>query len=177
MRGSLLEKKSNRNYLSNSASNILGYISEVNDYELKDNSYYESGELIGRQGVEKSYEKKLRGLKGVSYFQKDKYNRTTGPYKDGIYDTLFKPAKNINLTIDFDLQAYGDSLMSNKFGSIIAIEPDTGEILSLINAPNFNPNLLIGRKRSENYLKLKMTPLENLFLTEGFKACIHRFNL
>ena len=144
--GFSVRKKSNRNYLSNSASNILGYISEVNDYELKDNSYYESGELIGRQGVEKSYEEKLRGLKGVSYFQKDKYNRTTGPYKDGIYDTLFKPAKNINLTIDFDLQTYGDSLMSNKFGSIIAIEPKTGEILSLINAPNFDPNLLIGRK-------------------------------
>ena len=168
--GFSVRKKSNRNYLSNSASNILGYISEVNDYELKDNSYYESGELIGRQGVEKSYEKKLRGLKGVSYFQKDKYNRTTGPYKDGIYDTLFKPAKNINLTIDFDLQAYGDSLMSNKFGSIIAIEPDTGEILSLINAPNFDPNLLIGRKRSENYLKLKNDTIGKPLFDRGLQG-------
>ena len=168
--GFSVRKKSNRNYLSNSASNILGYISEVNDYELKDNSYYESGELIGRQGVEKSYEEKLRGLKGVSYFQKDKYNRTTGPYKDGIYDTLFKPAKNINLTIDFDLQAYGDSLMSNKFGSIIAIEPDTGEILSLINAPNFNPNLLIGRKRSENYLKLKNDTIGKPLFDRGLQG-------
>jgi len=168
--GFSVRKKSNRNYLSNSASNILGYISEVNDYELKDNSYYESGELIGRQGVEKSYEKKLRGLKGVSYFQKDKYNRTTGPYKDGIYDTLFKPAKNINLTIDFDLQAYGDSLMSNKFGSIIAIEPETGEILSLINAPNFDPNLLIGRKRSENYLKLKNDTIGKPLFDRGLQG-------
>ena len=168
--GFSVRKKSNRNYLSNSASNILGYISEVNDYELKDNSYYESGELIGRQGVEKSYEKKLRGLKGVSYFQKDKYNRTTGPYKDGIYDTLFKPAKNINLTIDFDLQTYGDSLMSNKFGSIIAIEPETGEILSLINAPNFDPNLLIGRERSENYLKLKNDTIGKPLFDRGLQG-------
>ncbi|MBU87214.1 MAG: penicillin-binding protein 2 [Flavobacteriaceae bacterium] len=168
--GFSVRKKSNRNYLSNSASNILGYISEVNDYELKDNSYYESGELIGRQGVEKSYEKKLRGLKGVSYFQKDKYNRTTGSYKDGIYDTLFKPAKNIHLTIDFDLQTYGDSLMSNKFGSIIAIEPETGEILSLINAPNFDPNLLIGRQRSENYLKLKNDTIGKPLFDRGLQG-------
>ena len=129
-------KKSNRNYRLNSASNILGYISEVNDYEVKDNSYYESGELIGRQGIEKSYEKKLRGLKGVNYFQKDNFNRITGSYKNGIYDTIYKPAKDINLTIDLNLQVYGDSLMINKFGSIIAIEPQSGEILSLINAPN-----------------------------------------
>ena len=118
-------KKSNRNYLLNSASNILGYISEVNDYEIKDNSYYESGELIGRQGIEKAYEEKLRGIKGVNYYQKDNFNRITGKYKDGIYDTIFKPAKDINLTIDLDLQIYGDSLMINKFGSIIAIEPET----------------------------------------------------
>ena len=97
-KGFSIIKKSNRNYLLNSASNILGYISEVNDYEVRDNSYYESGELIGRQGIEKSYEKKLRGVKGVSYFQKDNFNRITGSYKEGIYDTIYKPAKNINLT-------------------------------------------------------------------------------
>ena len=131
-KGFSVRKKSNRNYMLNSASNILGYISEVNDYEIRDDSYYESGELIGRQGIEKSYEEKLRGLKGVSYFEKDNFNRTTGSYKEGIYDTLYKPAKNINLTIDSNLQVYGDSLMINKFGSIIAIEPQSGEILSLI---------------------------------------------
>ena len=114
-KGFSIRKKSNRNYLLNSASNILGYISEVNDYEVRDNSYYESGELIGRQGIEKSYEKKLRGVKGVSYFQKDNFNRITGSYKEGIYDTIYKPAKNINLKIDSKLQVYGDPLMSNKF--------------------------------------------------------------
>ena len=169
-KGFSVRKKSNRNYLLNSASNILGYISEVNDYEVKDNSYYESGELIGRQGIEKSYEKKLRGLKGVSYFEKDNFNRTTGSYKEGIYDTLLKPAKNINLTIDSNLQIYGDSLMVNKFGSIVAIEPESGEILSLINAPSFDPNLLIGRERSTNYLKLKNDTIGKPLFDRGLQG-------
>ena len=169
-KGFSVRKKSNRNYMLNSASNILGYISEVNDYEIRDDSYYESGELIGRQGIEKSYEKKLRGLKGVSYFEKDNFNRITGSYKEGIYDTLFKPAKNINLTIDSNLQVYGDSLMINKFGSIIAIEPESGEILSLINAPNFDPNLLIGRERSKNYLKLKNDTIGKPLFDRGLQG-------
>ena len=107
---------------------------------------------IGRQGIEKAYEKQLRGTKGVNYYQKDKFNRLTGLYKEGIYDTIFSPANDITLTIDLNLQTYGDSLMINKFGSIIAIEPHSGEILSLINAPTFDPNLLIGRDRSKNYI-------------------------
>ena len=93
--GFSINRKTNRNYLINSASNILGYISEVNDYELKDNSYYESGELIGRQGLEKSYEMSLRGLKGVKYFQKDKFNRITDSYKNGELDTLYIPQQRI----------------------------------------------------------------------------------
>jgi len=169
-KGFTVRKKSNRNYLLSSASNILGYISEVNDYEVRDDSYYESGELIGRQGIEKAYEEKLRGFKGVNYFQKDKFNRITGSYKNGIYDTLSQPAKNINLTIDFDLQIYGDSLMINKFGSIIAIEPESGEILSLINAPNFDPNLLIGRDRSKNYLKLKNDTIGKPLFDRGLQG-------
>tara|TARA_B100001093_G_scaffold178761_2_gene171316 strand:+ start:8331 stop:10193 length:1863 start_codon:yes stop_codon:yes gene_type:complete len=169
-KGFTVRKKSNRNYLLSSASNILGYISEVNDYEVRDDSYYESGELIGRQGIEKAYEEKLRGFKGVSYFEKDKFNRITGPYKNGIYDTLSRPAKNINLTIDFDLQIYGDSLMINKFGSIIAIEPESGEILSLINAPNFDPNLLIGRDRSKNYSILKNDTIGKPLFDRGLQG-------
>ena len=169
-KGFSVRKKSNRNYILNSASNILGYISEVNDYEVRDNSYYESGELIGRQGIEKSYENKLRGIKGVSYFQKDNFNRITGPYKEGIFDTLFQKAKNITLTIDSNLQVYGDSLMANKFGSIIAIEPESGEILSLINAPNFDPNLLIGRDRSKNYIKLKNDTIGKPLFDRGLQG-------
>ncbi|MFL2638769.1 MAG: penicillin-binding protein 2 [Flavobacteriaceae bacterium] len=169
-KGFSVRKKSNRKYLLSSASNILGYISEVNDYEVRDDSYYESGELIGRQGIEKAYEEKLRGFKGVNYFQKDKFNRITGPYKNGIYDTLPQPSKNINLTIDFDLQIYGDSLMINKFGTIVAIEPESGEILSLINAPNFDPNLLIGRDRSKNYLILKNDTIGKPLFDRGLQG-------
>ena len=163
-------RKSNRKYLTNSASNILGYISEVNDYEINDNSYYESGELIGRQGLEKSYEKELRGIKGVKYLQKDKFNRITNPYKDGLFDTLIVPANDIRLSIDIVLQRYGDSLMKNKFGSIIAIEPSSGEILSLINSPSFNPNLLIGRDRSKNYLRLKNDTIGKPLFDRGLQG-------
>ena len=109
-------------------------------------------------------------MKGVSYFEKDNFNRTTGSYKEGIYDTLLKPAKNINLTIDSNLQVYGDSLMINKFGSIIAIEPESGEILSLINAPSFDPNLLIGRERSTNYLKLKNDTIGKPLFDRGLQG-------
>ena len=169
-KGFYIQRKSNRNYLLNSASNILGYISEVNDYEIKDNSYYESGELIGRQGIEKAYEKQLRGTKGVNYYQKDKFNRLTGLYKEGIYDTIFSPANDITLTIDLNLQTYGDSLMINKFGSIIAIEPNSGEILSLINAPTFDPNLLIGRDRSINYINLKNDTIGKPLFDRGLQG-------
>ena len=168
--GFYIIRKSNRKYLTNSASNILGYISEVNDYEINDNSYYESGELIGRQGLEKSYEKELRGIKGVKYFQKDKFNRITNSYKDGLFDTLIVPANDIRLSIDIVLQRYGDSLMKNKFGSIIAIEPSSGEILSLINSPSFNPNLLIGRNRSKNYLRLKNDTIGKPLFDRGLQG-------
>ncbi len=163
-------RKSNRQYLTNSASNILGYISEVNDYEINDNSYYESGELIGRQGLEKSYEKELRGIKGVKYFQKDKFNRITNSYKNGFFDTIIVPANDIKLGIDIALQEYGDSLLKNKFGSIIAIEPSTGEILALINSPTFDPNLLIGRNRSLNYKKLKNDSIGKPLFDRGLQG-------
>ena len=168
--GFSITRKSNRKYLINSASNLLGYISEVNDYEVKDNSYYESGELIGRQGLEKSYENKLRGVKGVKYYQKDKFNRVIDSYKNGDLDSIYVPAKNIDLGIDINLQTYGDSLMINKFGSIIAIEPSSGEILSLVNAPSFDPNLLIGRSRSKNYLELKKDSIGKPLFDRGLQG-------
>ena len=168
--GFYIIRKSNRKYLTNSASNILGYISEANDYEINDNSYYKSGELIGRQGLEKSYEKELRGIKGVKYFQKDKFNRITNSYKNGLLDTLIIPANDLTLGLDITLQRYGDSLMKNKFGSIIAIEPSSGEILSLVNSPSFNPNLLIGRNRSINYIKLKNDSIGKPLFDRGLQG-------
>ena len=126
--------------------------------------------MIGRQGLEKSYEKILRGKKGVKYFQKDKFNRIIGKYNNGNYDSLLVPAKNIDVTLDIDLQIYGDSLMKNKFGSIIAIEPKSGEILALVNSPAYDPNLLVGRDRSENYNSLNLDSIGKPLFERGLQG-------
>ncbi|QLE00653.1 penicillin-binding protein 2 [Galbibacter sp. BG1] len=152
--GFYIQKRSLRHYMTDAGANVLGYISEVNEWELKKYSYYQSGELIGRQGVEKEYEEVLRGRKGVKFIQKDRFNRVIGSYKDGIFDTLPVPGKDIHLTIDNDLQKYGEELMVHKRGGIVAIEPKTGQILTLVSAPTYDPDLLVGRKRSKNYTRL-----------------------
>ncbi|NAS31433.1 penicillin-binding protein 2 [Flavobacteriaceae bacterium R38] len=152
--GFYIQKRSLRYYSEATAANILGYISEVNERDLKKHTYYQSGELIGRQGIEEQYEETLRGRKGVKYIQKDRFNRVIGPYKNGIADTLPIQGKDIHLTIDMDLQMYGEKLMGNKRGGIVALDPKSGELLSLVSAPTYDPALLVGRKRSKNYTKL-----------------------
>ena len=126
--------------------------------------------MIGRQGLEKSYENILRGKKGVKYFQKDKFNRIIGRYNNGNYDSLLIPAKNIEVTLDIDLQVYGDSLMKNKFGSIIAIEPNSGEILALVNSPGYDPSLLVGRDRSYNYNNLNLDSIGKPLFERGLQG-------
>ena len=168
--GLFIQKKSKRKYNFQTASNIFGYTSEVNTYEIDNNPYYKAGEMIGRQGLEKSYEKILRGKKGVKYFQKDKFNRIIGKYNNGSYDSLLVPAKNIEITLDIDLQVYGDSLMKNKFGSIIAIEPKSGEILALVNSPGYDPNLLVGRDRSVNYNNLNLDSIGKPLFERGLQG-------
>ncbi|TRZ43240.1 penicillin-binding protein 2 [Robertkochia solimangrovi] len=152
--GFYIQKRSLRHYMTDAGSNFLGYISEVNERDLKNKPYYQSGELIGRQGVEQEYEEILRGRKGVKFIQKDRFNRVIGPYKNGMYDTLPDQGKDIRLTIDNALQKYGEELMVNKRGGIVAIEPSSGEILALVTAPSYDPELLVGRKRSKNYTEL-----------------------
>ena len=168
--GFFIQKKSLRDYKISIASNLLGYISEVNENEINDQSYYNIGELIGRQGIEKSYEKILRGKKGVKYFQKDRFNRIIGPYKNGIYDTDVEIPKNITLTIDSELQNYGEKLMQNKRGGIVAIEPDSGEVLALITAPSYDSNLLIGRDRSKNFKTLLNDTINKPLFDRGLQA-------
>ncbi len=153
-KGFYIQKRSLRHYLTKHGANVLGYISEVNERDLKEDSYYSLGELKGRYGVELTYEEILRGRKGVKFIQKDRFNRDIGPYKNGIYDTLPEQGKDIYITIDADLQAYGEKLMVNKRGGIVAIEPKSGEILALVTAPSYDPSLLVGRQRSKNYTKL-----------------------
>ncbi|WP_315156327.1 penicillin-binding protein 2 [Capnocytophaga leadbetteri] len=152
--GFYIQKRMLRSYLTHNAGNVLGYISEVNEWELKKNPYYLAGELIGRSGVEKQYEEFLRGKKGVQYFQKDKHNAAIERYKNGALDTLPIMGQPLQLTIDIGLQAYGELLMQHKHGGIVAIEPKTGEILALVSAPSFDPGLLVGRDRSKNYTAL-----------------------
>lgn len=152
--GFYIQKRTLRYYDTNSAANVLGFISEVNERDLAKNPYYVQGELTGRTGVETVYEDTLRGSKGIKYIQKDRFNRDIGKYKDGTLDVEPIQGKEITITIDKDLQEYGELLMQGKWGGIVAIEPATGEILTMISGPTYDPSLLVGRKRSRNYSKL-----------------------
>ncbi len=152
--GFYIQKRSLRDYQTSIGANVLGFIAEVNQGSIEKDQYYRMGDLIGKQGVELSYENDLRGVKGVKFIQKDRFNRDLGPFKNGDLDTIPTAGKDISITIDAKLQEYGELLMQNKIGGIVAIEPSTGEILSLVSAPSYNPNLLVGRQRSANYTKL-----------------------
>jgi len=168
--GFYIQKRSLRDYKTEYAASVLGYISEVTNAEVDQMIYYKSGDLIGRAGVEKQYEDVLRGVKGVKYTQKDRFNREIGSYKNGTYDTLPVKGKDITLTLDAKLQAYGEKLMKGKRGGIVAIEPSTGEILSLITAPAYDPDLLVGRKRSKNFTKLWYDTINKPLLNRGLQA-------
>jgi len=168
--GFFIQKKSLRDYRIGFGANVLGYVSEVNNNDLKYDDYYQQGELIGRQGIEKSYEIELRGEKGKRFLQKDRFNRIIGEYKNKTFDVEPKVAKDINLTLDALLQEYGEYLMQNKRGGIVAIEPSTGEILTLVSAPSYDPNLLVGRNRSKNYRKLAQDTLAKPLFDRGLQA-------
>ncbi|WP_228850668.1 penicillin-binding protein 2 [Aegicerativicinus sediminis] len=153
-KGFYIQKRSLRDYQTSIGANVLGDIGEVSPSIIDRDHYYKMGDLIGKQGVEKSYEQTLRGVKGIKFIQKDRFNRDIGPYKNGIHDTLPEPGKDIHITIDAELQEYGEKLMEHKRGGIIAIEPSSGEILAMVSAPSYNPNLLVGRDRSKNFSEL-----------------------
>ncbi|MFD0977666.1 penicillin-binding protein 2 [Salinimicrobium gaetbulicola] len=168
--GFYIQKRSLRDYYTENGSNLLGYITEVNQRIVNENPYYISGDLIGKQGVEGYYEELLRGVKGVKYIQKDRFNRDIGPYKGGVFDTLPKKGKDLTITIDAELQKYGELLMKNKRGGIVAIEPETGEILAMVTAPNYDPAQLVGRKRSENFTRLYYDSIAKPLYDRGLLA-------
>ncbi|MCI2229176.1 penicillin-binding protein 2 [Polaribacter sp. MSW13] len=153
-KGFYIQKRIIRDYPIKAASNVLGYIGEVNEVLAKKNNYYEQGELIGKDGVEVEYEEYLRGRKGKKYLHRNRFNKVTGSYRNGEIDTLPVNGKDLTLTLDIDLQAYAQKLMSGKRGGIVAIEPSTGEILALVTAPSYDPNMLVGRMRSKNSVLL-----------------------
>lgn len=168
--GFYFQKKSTRDYLLPIGSNVLGYISEANQYEIKTKTEYDLGEMIGRQGIEKTYEKILRGTKGVQLFQKDRFNRIIGPYEGGAFDKTPEAAEDLTLTLDAVLQSYGESLMNNKRGGIVALEPESGEVLALITAPNYDPNLLVGRNRSKFFKQLVQDTLAKPLFDRSLQA-------
>ncbi len=163
--GFYLEARTIRNYEHSSAANLLGYIAEISPYELEQDTidYYKTGDYIGKSGIEASYEKLLRGKRGVKYKIVDSKGVEKGDFQGGKFDTLAISGKNIQLTIDIDLQKYAESLMSGKSGSVVAIEPKTGEILTMVSSPTYDPKLLTGKKYSKNYLALQKDSLHPLF--------------
>lgn len=168
--GFYIQKRSLRDYQRSIGANVLGDIGEVNDYLIQKYPYYKMGDLIGKQGVEQTYEEVLRGVKGIKFIQKDRFNRDIGPFKEGVYDTLPQSGRDITITIDAKLQEYGELLMKNKRGGIVAIEPATGEILAMISAPTYDPNLLVGRQRSTNFTKLYHDTIAKPLYDRGLQA-------
>ena len=148
------EVRTVRRYPMNIAPHILGYIGEVSKELCEENPKYKEGDYIGISGIEESYEGNLGGKKGIRIMVMDAMNREVGEYKEGKYDTLPNPGANLTCSIDAVLQAYGEKLMENKAGSIVAIEPSTGEVLALVSSPEYDPNLMVGNIRAKNYAKL-----------------------
>jgi penicillin-binding protein 2 len=161
--GFIEEERTLRTYPRPIGAHLLGYMNEVNDKDIEKSNYYRSGDYIGRSGIEKEYEEVLRGKRGVKYILQNAIGVSTGSYENGRYDTVAVQGKNIQIGIDAKLQAYGEKLMQNKIGCVVAIEPSSGEILSLISAPTYDPNLLVGRDIGRNYLALSKDSLKPLF--------------
>ena len=158
------EVTSMRRYPYANGANILGYLSEVNREEVDKDAFYSPGNNIGRAGIERFYEEQLRGQKGIKYIVTSALNNAIESYGDGKYDTLAVQGPALKLGVDIILQAYGEKLLQNKRGCIVAIEPSSGEILALVSAPTYDPNLLIGKRNiSENYPALVKDPSKPLY--------------
>lgn len=145
------------------AAHVLGYMAEVDSGDIKADPYYKSGDIIGKSGIEKSYESVLRGKKGMKYYLQDAIGVETSRFEDGKYDTLAQQGESITISIDAEIQEYGELLMQNKRGSIVAIEPESGEILAMISSPSYDPNLLVGRRLGQNYGALEQDTLLPLY--------------
>ncbi len=150
-KGFWVQARTLRKYPKKIAAHTLGYIGEVDKAIAEKNPYYKDGDYIGVSGIEKTYEKVLRGKKGMRIMMVDVHNREKGSYMDGIYDTASVAGLPLTTTIDADLQEYGEKLMQNKIGSLVAIDPQTGEILAIVTSPTYDPNLLVGRARNKNF--------------------------
>ena len=161
--GFTAQRRTVRMYPREIAAHVLGFVGEVDENEIEADSYYNQGDYAGKTGIEKNYEPVLRGKKGVKIYLVDVHNRIQGSYKDGAADKKAVAGLDIISTLDTKLQEYGEKLMHNKKGSIVAIEPSTGEILTLVSSPSYDPKLLVGRQRTKNFKKLSQDTLKPLF--------------
>ena len=161
--GFFIQNRSVREYSTVAGANILGNIREVSAGDIERDRYYKRGDYTGDLGIEKSYETALRGRKGVEILMKDAYGRIKGKYENGKYDEAPVSGHTLKLGIDMELQEYGERLMANKIGAIVAIEPATGEVLCLVTSPNYDPSLLVGRDRGKNYGMLVKDPYKPLY--------------
>ena len=160
--GFYVQRRTVRQYQYPYAAHILGDVAEVSPAEIEADDYYQPGDYIGKLGVERSYEKQLRGEKGMQILLRDAHGRIQGHYQDGRFDRQPKPGKNLTLSIDSKLQALGERLLENKIGSIVAIEPSTGEVLCMVSSPSYDPQLMVGRERSKNHRLLSQNPQKPL---------------
>ncbi len=156
--GFYIQKRNIRQYAYPNAAHILGDVGEVGPADIEADDYYQSGDYIGKQGVERSYERQLRGEKGVEILLRDARGRIKGNYQNGKFDRQPVPGKNLTLSIDLELQQLGERLMRHKLGSIVAIEPSTGEILCMVSSPTFDPRIMVGRQRGKNHQALSADP-------------------
>lgn len=161
--GFFIQKRILREYNHKAAANVLGNIREVNPKDIERDPYYERGDYCGDLGVEKSYDRHLRGFKGKEILIRDVHGRIQGRYRDGAEDIPGVAGRNLKLSLDIKLQEYAESLMVNKIGAVVAIEPATGEILCMVSSPTYDPTKLIGRQRGENYAKLNNDKYKPLF--------------
>lgn len=161
--GFYIQKRILRQYNRSAGANVLGNIREVSQRDIDNDPYYQRGDYCGDLGVERSYEEYLRGVKGVEILIRDVHGRIQGHYDNGAHDVAPVSGRNLKLALDYELQQYAESLMVNKIGAVVAIEPQTGEILCMVSSPTYDPHLLVGRQRGENYAVLQRDPLKPLF--------------
>ena len=169
--GFFIQKRILRQYNHLAAANVLGNIREVSEKDIEKDDYYASGDYCGDLGVERSYEQYLRGIKGEEILIRDAHGRIQGKYEDGIYDIAPISGKNLTLSLDIELQKYAEQLMINKIGAVVAIEPESGEILAMVSSPTYDPTILVGRQRGSNYRKLinnKYRPLYDRALKAAY---------
>lgn len=160
--GFYIQRRTIRQYNYNAGAHILGDIGEVSKSEMEADEYYAPGDFIGKLGVESFYEKQLRGEKGVEVLLRDARGRIQGNYMDGAFDKASVPGKNLTLSLDIELQMLGERLLEGKIGSIVAIEPSTGEVLCLVSSPTYDPRLMVGRNRGKNHLEMARNPWKPL---------------